>query len=307
MRAFLACLVIAFTCACSEYELRETPKDNAGADDTATPVDTADPEETGEPGSESSVSGQICDPSGAGWVVDAYVYISVDLNGDGVEDERYDTYTDVNGEFTLEGMPPGDYTVYVEKGSFSTDFDVSLPEGHTDLAVEECLDSSSVNIAVVTGAYDSIENILDDLDLEYDKFQGTYGTAFLTLLRDPDLMAEYDIIFFNCGISDYAWLSYSDEIGTNISDFVEAGGSIYASDWAYYFFESAFPDAVTFYGADGTYGSAQVGESGEIIADVIDTTLITLLGDATAQLNYDLSAWVVAESVKSNVDVLLQG
>ena len=63
------------------------------------------------------LTGRICDPSG-GWVVGATVYISLDYDGDGIEDRRLETTTDSEGYFTLDGLTVGLQTVYIEKGSF---------------------------------------------------------------------------------------------------------------------------------------------------------------------------------------------
>ena len=71
--------------------------------------------------------GRICDPSGGGWVVGANVYISLDYDGDGIEDRRLEDTTDSEG-FELDGLTVGLQTVYIQKGSFSSSFEVDFPE-----------------------------------------------------------------------------------------------------------------------------------------------------------------------------------
>ena len=303
---FFMAVVPLMLVGCSEYSFKDQSTGELGADtgfhtqDTDTDTDIVE-EDT------ASVQGRVCDLTGEGYVAGAYVYIILDTNGDGVEDDRIEATTDSDGYFTLTGVPLGTHTIYVEKGSFSTTFEVTLSEeGNLELAEEECLQDEDVEIAVITGAYDSIEDILDLMEIEYTLYNGVAGQAAVTLLRDPDAMAEYDIIFFNCGIASN-WSTHKTEIAANILEFVQNGGSIYTSDWAYYFFEATWPNAVDFYGDDATEGSAYVGESTTLTAQVVDENMQALLASETALLNYDLWSWVVPTSANSNVDVLLTG
>jgi hypothetical protein len=118
-------------------------------------------------------------------------------------------------------------------------------------------------------------------------------------------MLEYDIIFFNCGISE-DWLMYEDEIKTNIRNFVEQGGSVYASDWAHIFVEASFPSKIDFHGEDHDFQSARVGNEGFISATVLDSTMIEILGSETAEINFDLASWVIADNVDDDVETLLK-
>ncbi len=295
------------TAACSDYNIHSSDKDEEDgveAEDDL-PGDTGSYEDV-TPGETGIVQGRICDPSGEGWVVGADVWIALDYNGDGVEDDRTTAVTDADGNFTLSGVPLGTHTILVEKGSFTATFEVTVSTaGTVTLAEEECLDPTEVSIAVVTGQYDHIQSILDEMGLEYDTYNGL-GSQYLTLLTDPDLMAEYDIIFFNCGMSD-SWQTQKGAIASNVNSYVLEGGSIYSSDWAYYLFEASFPDAVDYYGDDTIPGSAYVGEMTELNAEVLDANIQSIVGGSTANLNYDLGSWVVPTSAKSTVDVLVRG
>ena len=295
---------------CSEYEIKGVGDPALGADDTGvlvaddtsgtTPVDPADL---------GAIQGRVCNTNGGDWVVGADVYISVDSDGDGSEDYRIETTTDADGYFTLEDVPMGTHTVYVEKGSFSTSFDVMVDEpGTVTIAEEECLDATDVEIAVITGSYDSIGDILDNLDMEYTKYNGITGQAYVQFLTDLSEMQQYDIIFFNCGISD-GWInSQGSAIGANIKSYVEGGGSIYTSDWAFFFFEKAFPNAVGFYGEDNRVDSARVGREGNINASVLDANMQAVLGSNMADLYYDLGSWAVAETADdANTEILIRG
>ena len=222
-------------------------------------------------------------------------FIDYDLDGDGQVDGSSADVTDADGWFTITDVPLGDHVITVQKGSFSTTIPIVLdtPDEELHLATEECLDPGSVVIAVVSGDYDHVEGLLTGLGLDY---------------TDPSLMSQYDIIFFNCGMDD-GWsrgASY-DAIATNIRQYVNQGGSIYTSDWAYNIFEATFQSAVDFYGNDDQIGSAYWGADGYLTATVVDPTFQDLLGSNQAQLNYDLASWAIAETVSSDAEVLLRG
>ena len=260
-----------------------------------------------------SISGRLCDPSGNGWVVGATVYVSIDYNGDGIEDQRIQTTTDSEGYFVLEGVPTGVHTVYAQKGSYSAAIEIDFPGGNYEFEEEYCLDPTTVNIAVVGGDYDHIEQILSDLELDYDMF----GPAtYRDLLYDSQRLAEYDIIFFNCGMP-FSWLDSRSLVANNLSNFVTDGGSVYSSDWAHLIVEAAWPDKIDFYGNDGAFNdpstsldltdSAYVGRATNTNAEVLDQTMIMALGSTTANIVYDLDAWVVPLSVSTDSSVMIQG
>ena len=290
-----------------EYDLRSDA--DAGLTDTGLPSleDTGGGDATGEPGSfDGGIVGRVCDPAG-GWVVTAYVYTTYDSTGDGVHDARAEDETDANGAYELSGLPGGrDYVVVAEKGSFEATFNVTVGAGITEIAVDECM-LNSPNIAVVTGQYDHIEDIIGGLGLDYTVYDGLMTTEYLDFLRNPHEMATYDIIFFNCGMRMdwYFTEEFRSEISTNINAFVRSGGSIYTSDWAYYMVEAAFADEIDFYGDDTFYGDAQFGLADTVEVTVMDPAIEAIIGDDSAEIVFDRDSWVVMEGVASDVDVLL--
>lgn len=299
-------VALAWLAGCTEYKL-EAGADALAADDTASTGWDSDSDDTATPsGYDSAIKGRVCDSLGDGWVVGAYVYTTFDSDGDGEHDARVEDSTDIEGRFMLAGLPGGrDYTVYVVKGSFELTFDVSLTTGTYEIPEEECA-LAPPNIAVISGDYDHIEDIIASMGLEYTLFEGSfYSEEYLNFLRDPAAMAEFDIIFFNCGVNSDWYSYYPDEIRSNIRDFVIAGGSVYTSDWAYYFVESSFPAWLTFYGNDAEYGAAQRGVAESVMARVEDPTMQAIIGEPVAAINFDLDLWVVLESVGPDVDVLL--
>ncbi len=246
------------------------------------------------------VEGRICAPSENAWIAGALVYVDHEFG-------RAQTTTDSDGFFTLTGVPEGTHTVHVEKGSFSTDFEVTIAVGEIiTLDEEECIRDEEVNIAVVTGLFDSIEDVLDRLGIEYTTIDGLGGQSN-TFMSDPTQLEQYDIIFFNCGM-DESWIwSSQTTVAQNLRDFVSNGGSIYASDWAYFTVEASHPNMLDFHGDDYDSEAAKVGNEGFVTGTVKDPTIASALGSGTASLNYDLGIWVAVTSASDQDYVLLEG
>jgi hydroxymethylpyrimidine pyrophosphatase-like HAD family hydrolase len=80
-------------------------------------------------------------------------------------------------------------------------------------------------IAYVKGSYDKIEDII--LSLGYTATEITNND-----LTNLNTIAQYDIIFLNCGSRKYSTnQALFPAIDANLAIFVANGGSIYASDW----------------------------------------------------------------------------
>lgn len=263
----------------------------------------ARPEPTPAPGM-GNVEGRVCGPAGDVWLADANVYV---IRPD---DSVNGTNTDLDGYFTLSDIHAGSQTVFIEKGSFSTSVQVEVVDGETtELPEPACVDAGSAHVAVVTGDWDNIETILAGVGISdvtmYDGLTGQAPTDH-DLIGDLALLSSYDIVFLNCGQYEADFFSNPTYVN-NLRMYVDAGGSLYASDWAYDFVEIAFPDSIDFEGTDTQQNAAAVGESGPMTAQVSDPALATALGDTTVSLNYDLPQWVVPTAIGGNARVLVTG
>ncbi|MEZ4322067.1 MAG: carboxypeptidase-like regulatory domain-containing protein [Myxococcota bacterium] len=249
---------------------------------------------------EGSVRGRVCAPNGSTWVAGATVQI---VTAYGI----FETETNGDGWWQIDGLPPGDYVVMMWKGHFSRAFEVTVEDGQiTEDLYEECLEQGQVRVAVVSGQYDSIGAVLSHLGIQFDTINGMNDNVATAFLTDYAALDEYDLIFFNCGMS-FAWLENDEAtVAGNLRQFVTSGGSIYASDWAYLMIEEPFPDAITFLGDDNEPGDAFRGLEGQIDAIVVDTAMANLLGSNLAAINYDLNAWVTMQSVNQG-GLLLSG
>lgn len=251
------------------------------------------------------ISGRVCDPSGGGWVVDATVSAAIDHDADGVVDWVTEARTDADGHYELRDLPPGTWEVSIQKGSYSATFTATVHDagGVTELTEDTCLDPDSVRIAVVEAEWDSVEHLLRDLGLTYDVYDGANG--LYGLLSPDGALDDYDVLFINCG--DYR--SIIDDLpalAPQLDRWVRAGGSLYVSDWAWQVVEAAWPEAIDFHGADTSFEAPAVGAAATVQADVVDTVVAYAVGDDTAEIIYDLDAWVVLDQAGEGVDVLVQ-
>ncbi len=252
----------------------------------------------GPPG---DLAGRVCAPDGETWLSHATVW----LDADGA---RYETETDADGRWQLSEVPSGTWTLHIEKGSFSTTVEVTVQEdGLVTLPEEECaIGQDDMLIAVVDGAYDDVYSVLINVGVDagiIDTYD--YGWAG-TLLGNYDLLASYDIVLINCGAEEYDYLS-STIYASNLKQYVQSGGSVYASDWAYDVVEEMFSSHIDFYDDDLVNDAAQMGATmSAVYADISDLSLAQAMGQNSIEIHYALPAWAIMESVSSSVRVYLR-
>ncbi len=261
-------------------------------------------------GGELRISGQVFSPNNAFPISRATVKV---FRGD---DMIAQETTDALGNFVVDEMPEGDLRVVLSKGKFSRTIDINLQEDYTIDETQRNFDTFP-KIAVVQGSYDYIEEILMGIGVvdpatgapAFDFVSGVSGRAnagkhahanvtarpsnltpnvafgIAELLNTPDLLATYDIIFFNCSVYDE--LHNSPAAMDNLRDFVDNGGIIYATDWMYTYVQSMFPtDYLNF---------AQPEKSGD------SSEALATLGSA------DLEAWLEAQGITVTPNVLVEG
>ncbi|MDQ0593247.1 hypothetical protein QFZ37_001616 [Chryseobacterium ginsenosidimutans] len=212
-------------------------------------------------------------------------------------DDKYKIYyttSDADGNFTLEA-PVGNHTIHIQTGNgsnFRTEISANVKNNETlNLETNQTKLNQVAKIAYVKGTYDKIEDIIQTLG--YTATEITNND-----LANLTTVAQYDIIFLNCGSRN----NYSSNptlysvIDTNLATFVANGGSIYASDWDVAYLVGGTTNTTNCSLAGGFVPdtklcSKNIGNVGPVGATVNNAGLTTALGFNTLSIDYDLGAW----------------
>jgi hypothetical protein len=191
-------------------------------------------------------------------------------------------------------------------------------------------------VAVATGDFDYMEEVLYRLEIAHDPFEGFISQPvydaeldgasiaskteeLFTGLNDDGepLMYDYDAVLLNSGTRGFGAYVYNgvetdDSLVDNadamadLGAVIERGRTLVVSDWAYESIEAAWPDRISFLNEADGHDAAQRGLSEAVTATVVDAELAEDLGTTTLALDFDFSYWTVIESVASDVTVHLQ-
>jgi hypothetical protein len=228
---------------------------------------------------------------------------------------------------TLPSSGTGALTMAVVTGEYDEIQDVLAKLGYGDLDTDNRLKIGTEKFTIYRGGD-------TDLDVELAATSETTYPLASSLFGDVTLMNTFDIIFINCG-ADETVTTTASTINTpltatttkhhthaeyhaarkaavfkgagtaidatviaNIKSYVEAGGKLYVTDWAYDFIEQAFPGVMDFQGSgDGdattveTNSAAQVGDS----TDANSSSLVSnaLVKDTT------MSTWLSSRKINT--------
>ncbi len=282
-----------------------------------------------EPSGDYSISGKFVTPNG----LDAVSKAQVKLYKDNTL--VTESLTDSEGSFLLSDLDKDNYELIISKGAFSTTTSIDLD----DLIDAFTFDFDSIpieelpSIAVVTGSFDHIEEVLYNIGLfdpiteeplfdiidGYDTMDRNSGQdhhghtstasrtfnpmlqpntdfGFGDFIESPALLADYDIIFLNCGLSEA-----KTDFSNNLTEYVNNGGLLYATDWAY-----AYLDDITSGGANymSFYDPYRSGNSLSTEAEILNQDLIDWISlnfnidipDATVTIDEFLGGWQVVDT-----------
>ena len=284
------------------------------------------------PLAESSISGKFLAPNDIDPIVNGLITASKD--GTMVSE----TLTATDGSFTLTNLTAGEYTVSLKKGLFSSERTIEVAEDD-DIQIPNIPIEIFPRIAVVTGIYDNIESVLYDIGLVnpftqeplFDIINGSYlgrpsvntghhghnhgsnsgafsskdntnlepnvDFAFSDLIASPSMLAQYDIIFLNCGLREM----YTEHNG-NIFDFVNNGGILYATDWAFKYLEGITGDGQQYIDfldneKSGISMSTEATIFDQDLIDWLDVNFnITINNNNTILLDEFIGGWQVVDS-----------
>ncbi|MCK6514373.1 hypothetical protein L6R46_04860 [Myxococcota bacterium] len=248
-----------------------------------------------------NIEGRVCDYDRNTWLEGARVYTHM-ITSDGWLADTVTTVTDAEGKFKLENVYDNtDYRVYVEEGNELLEIiEVSVTTQSVVMPDPDC-GGGALNVAVVSGSYDDFEAVLDALGYgTYDLINGQTGEELQQFLLNSEGLAIYDVIFFNGGHLEEDLFYDTDGTDTagvvpqvlaSVKAYVQSGGVLYATDWAYDVIEQAWPGKIEFVGDDNVPNDAQMGETGTVTATVADAELKESMGQETFKVNYDLDVW----------------
>lgn len=197
---------------------------------------------------------------------------------------------EVDGSFELDLLPGRTYFLTVQKGEFRRVREYVTPDtpgeivniesaagsprpelttlpNRTDLG----LGDNIPKFAMVRGNYENMRPMFSALGFNYDHespdfdiycaggaFGGCPGPNVPTLLNDPAVLDQYNVILVSCGED---WPGRGEQ-ANNLREWVRNGGSLYVDDFNYDFVEQPWPDFLSWYVADPDDDFGSSGECG---------------------------------------------
>jgi hypothetical protein len=194
------------------------------------------------------------------------------------------------------GVPVGSSTACVKGDLVHPDCDADVRDvlNKTANTVANFRHPERLNIAVTPFQYDHVGGLLEELNYSWTQVLDTD-------LNTYEKISHYDIIFAN---SSLAGLVNGPDAAEAIKKFVKNGGSFYASDFAYTYVSSAFPDHLR------VFDPPHLGSQEVVTVDIVDAGLASYLNPSnppgTIDLTYTQDGWVPIENVSEDADVHFQ-
>ena len=170
------------------------------------------------------------------------------------------TLTKFDGTFELTANRLGKQFVVIQKGQFRRVVEIEVKLGDVAMSKSDTILPTRSN----TSTGDTVPSILV-LDTNYDDIEETLGrlgvgtiekadqATRLALLKDPARLAKYQIIFLPCGTcaTRGGIFPANDDaldatVQKNLKEWVQKGGKLYVTDFAYSFINETWKDYVTF-------------------------------------------------------------
>jgi uncharacterized protein YjdB len=193
-----------------------------------------------------------------------------------------------NGTYMLQNVPAGPQVIVVRRGAFEGRVNVTVLGNQTVMAPNAPLVTQG-RLAFVRGVFDHIESIVST------GLGNAIEEISINDLASSAVTSRYRIIFLNCGLDET--LAGDPAVIANLRAFMQAGGTIYASDYASIYVKDLFP----------TYDYDQSGDGQDIVATVTDASLQAFLGTTSVMIAYDLGAWAEILALPTGATVLLRG
>ena len=245
-----------------------------------------------------SLEGRVVSPSGKA-VAGAIIELT--------DQTEITTRSDAGGRFTLS-LPSGrqDLSIYTGSGAvFHSSIELDVTGGETTLAGNIILDDIG-NLGFVVGEYDNIQTIIrDSLGYQVDSIAHSD-------LSDINFLANYDVIFLNCGEVTISGLvmgfaSFTQEeveaMKGAIVQYIFNGGNIYASDYSIGYLASMCYDTIPPLNPNNIYPDTDIcfdlsGMTMQLNTEVVDPELVDIIG-IDALIDYNLPVWAQLTAANS--------
>ena len=252
-------------------------------------------------------------------------------------------FSRADGTFDLPAYSEGSWQLVVQKGQFrrvrAIDVvagDVAVPLASTTLPSKtDAANGDTIpKMAIVNMVWDHIDVTLGRLGLgtivnngifgqgvdrttaPYDFWDSTFNAGskgdYQTFLSNPALMAQYNIIFLPCAWSESTTCDTTQPAGdpqiqANLQQFVQNGGKLYVTDYAYEFVRQPFPGFVTWQDESSALGSACLPGAWDSPAVSPDQGLTDWLA-AQGIASFDIQqSWTAIETVHAQPGVDVNG
>lgn len=145
-----------------------------------------------------------------------------------------------------------------------------------------------INAAVTSSGFDDIGSVLDGINVGNIHWDTVPNNVDLQTLID----GNYDVLFINCS-------SNVNIDGGVIREFVEQGGTVYASDWVLDSIEEAFPER--------NISHAVMGPQ-SVTGNIADKGLRTSIGVNNIPIEFEKASWrLVTSELQDDVTIYVEG
>lgn len=193
-------------------------------------------------------------------------------------------------------FPSGSFNLAISNGvllgpTLLSEF--SVAPGATRTVVCDAEIASRLSIGVTPAGFDDFGSLLTQIGLSWQEIS-------VSRVAEGQMLSDFDVVCVNCA-GDWNEFTYSNDAAERIRGFVEDGGTLYASDWAYVLVRDAFGDMVSFF--DAPY----CGYEQNVEARIQDPGLAAYLNKSGITINYDLGGWVPIKTVDPDVRIDIRG
>lgn len=279
-----------------------------------------------DPMAHCMVRGRICeDGTPRAWLGGARV-TAVLLGAGGtpvmpLQREAQEEFSDEDGRYELFLRPGGRWRVEARKGNFVSRHEVDCTEGAVTEVAEgdQCLTPGECRFVVAQGVFDRVEDVLGRVGVPAAQVELVDGNPVdlsdwaQAAFGDASRLEGVCGVFINCGVDEapFRGPTANQAVIQNLRAFVEAGGTLYASDQSYDVLEALLPDKVDFLGNDDVWNAAEGGLPAMLNASVMDGALQSYLAQqAPTQQGVDINlayqGWSVVQRVDADVQVYLR-